>query len=112
MKTRALLAIGLSVATSLVLADTPPAAPKKVVKLETLTCEDFITYDDVTRPQLVFWTEGATKKGKPGEEIIDMDRTHDLVPIVVDECTRTPKASFVKKEQEVSKKTITPTQAK
>ena len=104
MKSPALLAIGLSLATTIALAETPAATPSKIVKPGALTCEAFLMYDDVTRPQIVFWTEGSSKKGKPGEEVLDVDRTNTLVPLIVDECTRAPKAAFITKVHEVSRK--------
>jgi acid stress chaperone HdeA len=120
MKSTPLLAISFSLVASIAFADnsavTPAARPAvtapKILKPGELTCEEFLMYDDVTRPQIVYWTEGATKKGKPGEEVIDVDRTNTLVPMVVDECSRTPKAAFMKKEHEVSKKTIASTSTK
>jgi hypothetical protein len=112
MKTRLLAGLALSFASGFALANTPAATPPKPVNADALTCEDFLLYDDVTRPQIVYWTEGATKKGKPGEEILDVERTNSLVPIIVDECTRTPKAAFVKKVHEVSGKTPVSTQTK
>jgi acid stress chaperone HdeA len=112
MKTPALLAIGLSLAMSIAFADTPAVAPSKIVKPGALTCEAFLMYDDVTRPQIVFWTEGSTKKGKPGEEVLDVDRTNTLVPMIVDECTRAPKAAFIKKVHEVSSKAPASPEAK
>jgi acid stress chaperone HdeA len=116
----ALAAIGLSLGTSLAFADapaamsatTPAVTAPKIVKPGALTCEEFLTYDDVTRPEIVYWAEGASKKGKPGEAIIDVDRTNTLVPMVIDECTHTPKAAFIAKEHEASKKASTSTKAK
>ena len=88
MKVTPLLAISFSLVASIALADnsavTPAATPA------------------VTAPKIV----------KPGEEVIDVDRTNTLVPMVVDECSRTPKAAFMKKEHEVSKKTIASTSTK
>ena len=27
-----------------------------------MTCREFLEYDEVTRPQIVFWSEGFSKK--------------------------------------------------
>jgi hypothetical protein len=104
------VALADAVATPSAAATTPPTQPPaattapKAFKAGKLSCEQFLLYDDVTRPQIVFWSEGAVHKGKPGEEVIDVDRTNTLVPILVDECTRTPKSSFWHKFKAESKK--------
>jgi len=36
----------------------------KAVKATELTCEEFLSYDEVTRPQIVYWSEGLNGKGK------------------------------------------------
>jgi acid stress chaperone HdeA len=95
------------------LATPAAAAPAKVVKPGKLSCEEFLMYDDVTRPQIVYWSEGAAHKGKGGGEIIDVERTNTLVPILVDDCTRAPKTSFWHKFKSEFKKTPpAPAQAK
>lgn len=106
----ALLAIGFSLTSSAAVADAPAAAakpetaaaapttaPAKALKPGQIKCEDFLMYDDITRPQIVGWSEGAVHKGKPGEEVFDVERTNTLVPILVEECTREPKASYWQK---------------
>jgi acid stress chaperone HdeA len=117
----ALLAIGISLTSSAAVADAPAAAakpeaaaaapttapaapatapataPAKALKPGQIKCEDFLMYDDVTRPQIVGWSEGAVHKGKPGDEVFDVERTNTLVPILVEDCTREPKASYWQK---------------
>ncbi len=111
MKYLALLAIGISVTASAALADAPAAPaqpataavapttapPAKALKPGQIKCEDFLMYDDVTRPQIVGWSAGAAHKGKLGDEVFDVERTNTLVPILVEDCTREPKASYWKK---------------
>jgi acid stress chaperone HdeA len=128
MKYFALLAMGPLLTAGFALADTPgiaattpaavpaatpmAAAPAKVVKPGNLSCEQFLLYDDVTRPQIVYWSEGAAHKGKAGGEIIDVERTNTLVPILVDDCTRDPKTSFWHKFKSEFEKTPAAAQSK
>jgi acid stress chaperone HdeA len=116
MKTLALIAIGISVAmANSVLADSPantanPTATNtksvKTVKPTELTCEEFLSYDEVTRPQIVYWSEGLTGKGKPEDAVIDIDRINSLVPVVVEDCTKDPKSSYWQKIKRDIKKTF------
>lgn len=71
-----------------------PAAPAKLVAPGRLSCEEFLMYDEITRPQIIYWSLGSAHKGSAGGEIIDVARTNTLVPILVDDCRREPKTSF------------------
>jgi hypothetical protein len=71
-----------------------PAAPAKLVAPGRLSCEEFLMYDEITRPQIIYWSLGSAHKGRAGGEIIDVARTNTLVPILVDDCRREPKTSF------------------
>ena len=66
MKQFVLITLGLCVlATTSVLADTAATSQQsaKSIKPATLTCEEFLSYDEVTRPQIVYWSEGMSRKG-------------------------------------------------
>jgi acid stress chaperone HdeA len=68
--------------------------PAKAANPSKMTCQEFLEYDEVTRPQIVFWSEGFSKKGKPDDVVFDVERTNQLVPMVVTDCTKEPSASF------------------
>jgi len=111
MKTLALLAIGLTVAiANSVLADTPAAPamptpkPIKAIKPTELTCEDFLSYDEVTRPQIVYWSEGLNGKDNPKDAVIDVERINSLVPVLVEDCAKEPKSSYWQKMKQEFKK--------
>jgi acid stress chaperone HdeA len=70
------------------------AATHKPAKM---TCEEFVALDDVVKPKVVYWAEGFNRKGKPVDAIVDIDATDKLVPMIVDECQKAPKASFWQK---------------
>jgi hypothetical protein len=53
--------------------------------------------DDVVKPKVVYWAEGFNKKGKAEDAVVDIAATDYLVPVLVDECQETPKASFWEK---------------
>ncbi|MHB8283075.1 MAG: HdeA/HdeB family chaperone [Caulobacteraceae bacterium] len=60
----------------------------------TMTCRDFLSLDDVTRPRIVHWAKGVKHKGRPEDAVIDVGATNRLAPIIVQQCKVTPKASF------------------
>ena len=62
-----------------------------------MTCADFVALDDVVKPKVVYWSEGFSKNGKPADADIDVDETDKLVPVLISECTATPKMSFWQK---------------
>jgi len=115
MKNIALLAIAMGAAvTGSVVADTPaktdttamtantdakgvPAKAGKSVKPAQMTCEDFLSYDEVVRPQIVFLSEGLNRKGKPEDAVVDVDRINTLVPVLVEDCKKEPQSSYWQK---------------
>lgn len=107
MKQIVLITFGLCVlATSSVLADTAATSQKstKSIKPTTLTCEEFLAYDEVTRPQIVYWSEAMNRKGKPEDAVLDVDRINRLVPVLVEDCTKEPSASYWTKTKQEFKK--------
>ena len=74
-----------------VLAATPTHKPAR------MTCEEYVMLDDVVKPKVVYWAEGFNQKGKEDDAVVDIAATDKLVPILVDECKETPKASFWEK---------------
>jgi hypothetical protein len=79
--------------TSTVLA----ASPTPTHKPAKMTCEEYVMLDDVVKPKVVYWAEGFNNKGKAKDAVVDIAATDNLVPILVDECQETPKASFWEK---------------
>ena len=77
--------------TSTALAATPTHKPAK------MTCEEYVMLDDVVKPKVVYWAEGFNKKDKAEDAVVDIAATDKLVPILVDECQESPKASFWEK---------------
>jgi len=114
MKHVAFLAFGISVLlASGANADTPamsdkatPVAAKltKTIKPMELTCEEFLSFDEVTRPQIVYWSEGLNGKGKPETAVIDVDQTNSLVPVLVEDCRKEPHTSYWTKLKQEFKK--------
>jgi hypothetical protein len=62
-----------------------------------MTCEEYVILDDVVKPGVVYWAEGFNYKGEPVDAVIDFDTVDRLVPVIVDECQKSPKASFWEK---------------
>jgi len=87
------------------IADTSSKGPK-TVKPTSLSCEEFLEYDDVSRPQIVYWSEGFSRKDLPHDAVFDFERTNTLVPILIEDCTRDPKTSYWKKFKAEVKKIL------
>jgi hypothetical protein len=107
MKTTTLLAILVSAAlASSAQADKPVKVDKPVsgTKPAKMTCEEFLALDEVARPKLVYWAEGANRKGKPEDAVFDVETTDRLVPVLVEVCTKAPRESFWTKAKAEFKK--------
>jgi len=74
-------------------AETPKADSAKK-PLGKLTCEDFIGFDDVIKPQYVISAVAHTKGGKAKNVVIEVVDTDTLVPFLVEECQKAPTESF------------------
>jgi acid stress chaperone HdeA len=81
------------------------ATTARVAKPATMTCRDFLDYDDVTRPRIVYWLAGFRRRETSDSVVIDRDRTNRLIPVLLDECTDDPNASFLSKTIEALKST-------
>lgn len=68
-----------------------------------MTCEEFLSLDEVSRPQAVYWADGYGWGGQE-DAYLDFDRENQLVPMVVEECTKNPTHKFISKVKTVSKK--------
>ena len=63
----------------------------------TMTCQEFLSLDEVTRPKVVYWAEGLNHKGKPEDAVVDIDATNRIVPVIVQACQAAPRASLWQK---------------
>jgi|SRR5665213_1131646 len=86
-----------SMAMSATTRDAKHAKSAKAVKPTEMTCEEFLSYDEVTRPEIVFLSEGLKGKAKAKDTVVDVDRIHTLVPVLIEDCKNEPKASFWQK---------------
>ena len=107
MEKPGLLAIGIYIALAgSATGATPPTAGKLPgpIKPAKLTCEEFLSFDEMTRPKIVYWSEGLTRKHNPDGAVFDVDMTRSLVPYLVEECTKQPRASYWKTMQDTLKR--------
>jgi NAD-dependent SIR2 family protein deacetylase len=65
-----------------------------------MSCEQFMALDDVIKPKVVYWNEGFMYKGKQVDPIVDIEETDQLIPVLITECQKNPKASLKEKIQE------------
>ena len=107
MRKHTLLALGICiVALKAAIAQTPAAVDGSAhtIKPVRLTCENFLSFDEMTRPKIVYWSEGLLHKDHPDDAVFDLDMTHRLVPFLVEECTKRPHASWWKTMKETLKR--------
>lgn len=90
MMKKTLVVATLLAASSLSMAATT-AAKKPVSQWK---CEDFLALDESYQPKAIYFAEGFNKKNKPVDAVMDMDGIEKVVPLVVQECQKAPKASF------------------
>lgn len=96
MKTKS--TVSMAVLSGVLLSATMTApAFAETPKPAKMTCDEFVMLDDVVKPKVVYWAEGFNRKGKPVDEVVDFDATDKLVPVLVEECQKAPKASFWQK---------------
>jgi acid stress chaperone HdeA len=97
----ALMGLCLALASS---ARADPAAtagkPPTSIRPARLTCQDFLSFDELTRPKIVYWSQGLIRKGNADHAVFDVDMANSLVPYLVEECTRHPRASYWKTMQD------------
>ena len=76
-------------------------APMKV-RPAKMKCEDFMALADNYKPALVYWTAGVNQPGVKGADELVVDAANP-VGLVVDECKKTPKTSFMGKIKQLTK---------
>lgn len=89
MKLQYLFLLGAVVAAQSALAE-----PKKPVS--DWTCDEFLAVEGDFQPKVVYFASARSKSGKPGS-IVDIEGTEKIVPMIVDDCKKTPSESFMKK---------------
>jgi LysM repeat protein len=65
--------------------------------LAKMTCEDFVGLDESFKPKAVYWAVAYGKDGKPEAEDVDVVGVESVVPVVIEECQKTPKETFWQK---------------
>lgn len=81
-----------------------PPAPKAAVSarkkaLGNWTCEEFLAVETDYQPKVVYWATAQAKGGKDNS-FIDIEGSERVVPMVVDDCKKTPSGSFLQKLRE------------
>lgn len=77
------------------------AVDKNDVKpISNWTCEDFIALDDSYKPTAIGFAEAINNKEKPEEAILDINGIERITPILIQDCMKDKKESFLKKIEE------------
>ena len=72
--------------------------------LGKMTCEEFLVIEDTFKPKVVYWAVAYGKGGKPEAAVLDVEGTEKVVTIIIEECKKAPKESFLPKLKAESKK--------
>ena len=91
MNKKLILALSSGLLLSSIMASPAFAAAQKPTKM---TCQEFLNIDDVVKPKVVYWLEGFDKQGNK-EVIFDVENTDNYYPVLVKECTASPKANLM-----------------
>lgn len=73
------------------------AEPKKPVS--NWTCDEFLGVEADFQPKVVYFVSGRPKSGKPNS-LVDIEGTEKVVPMIIDNCKKTPSDSFMKRLKE------------
>jgi acid stress chaperone HdeA len=60
------------------------------------TCEEFLAVEGDFQPKVIYWATAKAKSGKPSS-IVDIEGTEKVVPLIIDNCKKTPSSSFMAK---------------
>ncbi len=82
------LAAGLLLPVGAASAAANPVHPSR------MTCQEFLSLDQVQQPKIIYWTEGANHAGNPKNGVIDIATIDNLVPVVVEQCKSSPSSSL------------------
>jgi hypothetical protein len=68
--------------------------PKKPVS--EWSCEEFLAVADEYQPKAVYWASPQAKGGKQAS-FVEIDGVEKIVPMIIEDCKKTPKDSFMQK---------------
>lgn len=89
------LVIASLTASAAVFAETHSKKPAK-----EWTCADFLAIDDEFKPKAVYWAAAFSKRGQKEGDILDIDGTEKVTPMIITACTKAPNESFWTKFKE------------
>lgn len=72
------------------------------VRPAKMNCEDFLALADNYKPALLYWAAGVNRVDVKAADELVIDAANP-VGLVVDECRKSPKASFMNKVRQLTK---------
>lgn len=98
--------LGTAAAVALIASSTLALAQASVPKkaLGKLTCEEFLAYEETSKPKVVYWAVAYGKGGKAETAVLDVEGTDKVIPVIIEKCKAAPKASFLKTVKSESSK--------
>ena len=61
------------------------------------TCADFLGVEDDFKPKVIYWATAHVKGDKPEVATINIEGTEKLIPLIMDDCKKSPQDSFWQK---------------
>jgi len=75
----------------------PAAGANNKKPVTQWTCADFLAVEDQYKPKVVYAATAYSKAGKPEGEVIDIEGTEKVTPMIITVCEGAPRASFWEK---------------
>jgi acid stress chaperone HdeA len=72
-----------------------PVADVSKKPITNWTCDDFLTFDDVYKPKVVYGATSHMKRRKH-KDVIEIEETEKVIPIVITECQKVPQNPFLR----------------
>lgn len=73
-----------------------PALADSQKPVSKWSCEEFLAVDEQFQPKVVYFATASSKASKNGS-VVDIEGTEKVVPMIVDDCKKAPKGSFLQK---------------
>ncbi len=78
----------------LIVAATAAASAEVKKPVAQWKCADFLSIDDQFKPKVVYSATAFAKSGKLAASVVDIEGTEKVIPRLIDDCAKDPKASF------------------
>jgi acid stress chaperone HdeA len=68
------------------LAVAPAAFAAKTPQASAWKCKEFVVIEDQYQPRIFYWSDSHARSGSPDNPTVGVERSDQLVPIVMEDC--------------------------